>query len=106
MKKFRTLEMAIEFYKDAEANKVTGNLRDQLLRASSSIALNLSEGNAKFSVKEKKRFYQIAYASLKETQTILKLIQPEDPNLIRKADHLGASLFKLMQSRITEVIKT
>lgn len=71
MKIFRTLELAIEFNDRVNELKISGHLRDQLLRASSSIALNLSEGNAKFSPKEKKRFYQTAYASQKECQTIL-----------------------------------
>ena len=73
MKTFRTLELSEKFYHDTENLKLSGNLRDQLTRASSSIALNLSEGNAKPSVKEKRRYYQTAYASLKECQTILRL---------------------------------
>jgi four helix bundle protein len=100
MKTFRTLELAIQFHEYTEELKVTGHLRDQLLRASSSISLNLSEGNAKFTVKEKKRFYQIAYASLKECQTILRLIKNSDVELDKKADHLGASIYKLMKSDI------
>lgn len=78
VKTFRTLDLAIEFYNCGENARVTGPLRDQLLRASASVALNLSEGNAKSSFKEKKRFYQIAYASLKECQTVLKLGKIED----------------------------
>ena len=80
--------------------KITGHLRDQLLRASSSIALNLSEGNAKFSAREKKRFYQTAYASQKECQTILRLAHNQEPEIEKLADHLGASLYRLLQSEI------
>ncbi len=72
-KKFRTLDLAIQFHDQAEKLKLSGHLKDQLLRASSSIALNLSEGNAKPSVKETKRYYQTAYASLKECETIFQL---------------------------------
>ena len=103
MKNFRTLDLATEFYEKAEKLKAKGHLRDQLLRGSSSVALNLSEGNAKFSVDEKKRFYQIAYASLKECQTILKLLAVKDQEIIKTADHLGACLYKLLDSKITPV---
>src|SRR3712207_5988370 len=103
MKTFRTLELAIEFNDCVNELKISGHLRDQLLRASSSIALNLSEGNAKFSAKEKKRFYQTAYASQKECQTIFRLAHVQNPKLERLADHLGASLYKLLQSEITEL---
>lgn len=104
MKIFRTLELAIEFYGLVEASKVAGHLREQLLRAASSISLNLSEGNAKSSVKEKKRFYQMAYASLQECKTILTLLKSKDEEIIKKADHLGASLYKLMKSEITSIL--
>jgi four helix bundle protein len=67
------------------------------------ISLNLSEGNAKFSTKEKKRFYKIAYASLKESQTILKLLKVEDEMILGKSDHLGASLYKLLKSEISTI---
>lgn len=73
MKTFRTLELSEKFYHQTETLKLNGNLRDQMTRASSSIALNLAEGNAKPSVKEKRRYYQTAYASLKECQSILRL---------------------------------
>lgn len=103
MKAFRTLELAIEFSDRVNELKIYGHLRDQLLRASSSIALNLSEGNAKFSAKEKKRFYQTAYASQKECQTILRLAHNEDKEVDKLADHLGASLYKLLMSEIKEL---
>lgn len=104
MKNFRTLDLAIEFYDDVAKLEVTGHLKDQLLRAASSISLNLSEGNAKISVKEKKRFYQTAYGSLKECRTIIKLLKMDDSLASKKADHLGACLYKLMMSKLTEVL--
>ncbi len=103
MKTFRTLELAIEFYKQTESISLSGHMKDQLSRAASSIALNLSEGNAKFSVKEKKRYYKMAYGSIQECKTIFKLIRNTDFELEQNADHLAASLYKLINSEIKEL---
>jgi four helix bundle protein len=43
---FRTYDLAVNFYGLCERMKLKGPLRDQLIRASSSIALNLREGAA------------------------------------------------------------
>lgn len=102
MKTFRTLDLAIEFYGKVEEQKVTGNLRDQLLRAASSISLNLSEGNAKRTEKEKKRYYHTAYASCQECKTIFKLAKIDDKEVVDLADKLGAWLYKLLKSEIQE----
>ena len=99
MRIFRTLELAIEFYGIVESIKIPSHLKEQLLRAASSVSLNLAEGNAKFSYKEKKRIYQIAMGSLRESQTILKLAKIEDPIIVGTADHLAASLYKLLMSK-------
>jgi four helix bundle protein len=101
MNNFRTLELAIEFYKKCEGTKVSGHLRDQLIRAASSISLNLAEGNAKKSVKEKRRYFLTAYGSLKECQTIFRLADLDDEIIVQMANHLGASLYKLMNSKIS-----
>ena len=103
MKTFRTLELATSFYGDVQNLKVQGHLRDQLLRGSSSVALNFAEGNAKFSVDEKRRFYQIAYASMKECQTILTLLKIKDKEIIENADFLAASIYKLMKSKLKKL---
>lgn len=103
MKSFRTLDLAIEYNQQIQDLKISGHLRDQILRATSSIALNLSEGNAKFSVPEKKRFYKIAYASLKESQTALRLLNINNDDIIQKSDHLGASIYKLLKSKISAI---
>ncbi len=97
MKTFRTLDLAVEFYEKTEALEIKGHLRDQLIRAAASIPLNLSEGNAKPSTKEKKRFYQTAYASIQECKTIFKLLKLEN-EIVDSADKLGAYTFKLLKS--------
>lgn len=98
MENFRTLELAIEFHEKVEAANVTGHLRDQLLRAAASIALNLSEGNAKPSEKEKKRFYQTAYASVQECKTVFRLSKLDDREIVDLADKLGAYAYNLLKS--------
>ena len=48
--------------------------RDQLERASTSIALNIAEGNGKHSHKERLRFWQIAQASAVECGACLDVL--------------------------------
>jgi four helix bundle protein len=92
MASFRTLELAILFHEKVERTPVRGKLRDQLVRAATSVALNLSEGNSKPSVKEKKRFFLTAYASCQGCKTILRLARSKNLATVQMADHLAASL--------------
>lgn len=48
--------------------------RDQLERAGDSIALNIAEGNGKFSQKDRARFFQIAHGSVLECAACLDLL--------------------------------
>lgn len=100
MSEFRTLNLAIEFHDLTENLKIKGHIRDQLSRAASSIALNLSEGNAKPSEKEKKRYYQTAYASCQECKTILQLAKVKEGKVVDTADKLGAWLHNLLKAKI------
>lgn len=102
MKTFRTLDLAVEFSKQACRLEYKGHLKEQLQRASSSIALNLSEGNAKGSAKEKRNFFHTAYGSLRECQTIFKLMEMNDTHLLKQADELGACLYKLVNSNLKD----
>ena len=56
---------------DSVSKKVT--TRDQLERAGDSIALNIAEGNGKFSEKDRARFFQIAHGSALECAACLDL---------------------------------
>lgn len=50
------------------------SVRDQLDRASTSLVLNLAEGNGKFSKKEKRRFFQISQGSATESSACLDIL--------------------------------
>ena len=96
LKNFRSFHLATELYQKCQAIHAAMHLKDQLLRASLSVALNLAEGSAKPTPKERRRFYSIALASLRETQALLMLMDRKEEQAL--ADHLGASLYKLVQN--------
>ena len=52
-----------------------GYLRDQQRRAMASVVLNLSEGNARCSRTERRRFFEIARASASEVSSCIDLAQ-------------------------------
>ena len=94
LENFRSYQMALELYKKSKGQKLPCFLKSQLERAASSIVLNLAEGSARTSKKERARFYVIAFASLREVQA---LIDMEDSLKILEssADQLAANLYKL-----------
>jgi four helix bundle protein len=51
-----------------------GDVRDQLDRASTSIALNVAEGNGKFSPKDRCKFFDTAHASALECAAGLDIL--------------------------------
>ncbi|MEK6580326.1 MAG: four helix bundle protein [Bdellovibrionota bacterium] len=93
MTKFRTYQLALDFYQTCKPIRLPIHLKDQLMRASSSIALNLAEGSAKPTHKDRMKYYSIALGSLREIQAIISLEQVSE--LESGADQLGASLYKL-----------
>lgn len=96
MKTFKTLDLAIELHQSLQKFHLQNFQKDQLQRASLSIALNLSEGAARFTTNEKRRFYRIAFGSLKETQTLIKIANITDEKVLRLSDATGASIYKLI----------
>ena len=96
VKNLRTYRLAVEFYNACLKIKIPGYLRNQLLRASSSIVLNLSEGYGQKTAANKKRFYYIALGSVRECQSVFDLIVPSFA-AVDMADHLGGCLYKLIQ---------
>jgi four helix bundle protein len=97
LKGFRTYQLSLDLYRGCKAVKAEPYLKDQLMRASLSIALNLAEGSAKPTPKERRRFYSIAYASCRETQSLIQILSRKE--LEPKADELGACLYRLVHSK-------
>ena len=87
---FRTFELAVEFYHLTTALALPRHLRDQLSRAASSVALNLAEGSGRSSKAEQKRFFDIAFGSLRECQAVLDLCLPRKHKAVACADKLAA----------------
>ena len=69
----RTLEFAAwsQILIDSLTKKTS--TRDHLERAGDSIALNIAEGNGKFSLKDRARFFQMAHGSALESAACLDL---------------------------------
>jgi four helix bundle protein len=96
MKNFKTYQLSIQFYKDCQGIKLSCIARDQFDRAILSIPLNLAEGAAKPTERDRKKFYFIALGSLREVQTLLALFGSQEH--IKKADILAAHLYRLCHS--------
>ena len=75
MKVFRLSLTAIDRCIDIIGDMPRGNsgLADQLRRAISSVALNISEGSGEFKPKEKARFYRMALRSVSESCSIVQI---------------------------------
>ena len=96
MQKFKTYQLAISFYRKSKDLKLREPLRNQFQRASLSIVLNLAEGTAKPTAKDRRKFYRISLGSLREVQAILDIIDHQ--SFIKEADRLGGFLYKLCKN--------
>jgi len=76
-----------------------GFLADQLRRAMSSVVLNVAEGNARISIKERRRFFQISRASLAEVSACVDLMRT-----FRLMSANSANEFKFRLDRISRMI--
>ena len=94
LENFRSYKMALELYKKSKGQKLPYFLKSQLERATSSIVLNLAEGSARTSKKERARFYVIAFASLREVQALIEM-EETLKTLESSADQLAANLYRL-----------
>ena len=73
MKNFRTYDYAVELYHESKKVRLPYYLKDQLLRAASSVVLNLAEGNNRLTTKDRLRFFNMALTSAREVEAIFDL---------------------------------
>src|SRR4051812_3061613 len=88
MKNFRTYQLAVAFYRALKEQHIESALRDQLLRAAASVALNAAEGYGRRTPQDRRRHFHIALGSLRESQAALALAGIDDERLLDLADHL------------------
>ena len=94
----RSVRLAEEFSKEgAKWPRGYGYLLDQLRRAMASLVLNLAEGNARRSRKERRRFFDIARGSGAEVAACL--------DLIAAFELMPQGMVIDFKSRLTEVCK-
>jgi len=93
---FRSYQLAVQFYREIQGVRAPYHLKDQLRRAAASIALNLSEGSAKPSTADRRRFYLIALGSVRECEAIVELTN--STSLTEPIDKLARHVYRLVQS--------
>jgi four helix bundle protein len=99
VKNFRTFEISKNFYRLVEQLDWPSHLRDQALRAASSVVLNLAEGAGLPSKKQKSKHFGIALGSLREVQAALEINAVADTSkAMIVADQVAAHLYKLHRS--------
>ena len=95
IRNFLAYDLAIQLHRKVETIELKHHVKDQLIRASQSVVLNLAEGSAKPTQKDKVRFYAIAFGSIREVQAVFELIQLKDAAAHDLADHIAACLYRL-----------
>ena len=112
--KLRVYCLSIEFvawaYNIAKTFKgIDQSVKDQIIRASQSIPLNIAEGNGRKPTADRSRFFQIAYGSALECAAIIdvlfacKVIQLEESEKAKNyLDQIVAMLIVLISKFNTE----
>jgi four helix bundle protein len=74
----QTLEFSNSLSEWLEQVKINPSLKDQILRASSSIALNIAEGTGRFTKGEKRNFYVMSRGSVYECVAVLQILKKQN----------------------------
>ena len=95
LKNFTTYNLALELHRSISKLRLPVYLRDQVLRSSSSIALNIAESSGKLTPADKRKYFSIALGSLRETSAALDLLGNPSIEIADLVDQLGACLWRL-----------
>src|SRR5881628_1785222 len=93
-------KLAVECHRAARRfpQEDRGIIADQLLRASSSVPLNIAEGSARKGSKEFRRFLDVARGSLAEVESALELA--------KDLEYIDAADYARLDAIATETAKT
>ncbi len=100
-------DFVLEVYKSTKdfPKSEEQNITSQIKRAAVSIPLNIAEGSAKASAKEFAYFLNVAYASAKEVEVLLKLSRDLKffdeltfSHLSKQLDQVNANLFMFLRN--------
>lgn len=105
LQNFKAYRLARDVYQFSKSLRVPKFLHEQLLRASSSVVLNIAEGSGKRTAHDQARFYSIALGSLRECQAIFDMETIRDPKLASTIDQLGAILYRLSNFKLNAETK-
>ena len=94
---FKSYQLSLQLYRECDRVTASHHLKDQLMRAALSVVLNLAEGSAKPTPKERRRFYSIALASAREVQALIEILERRE--LWAMADQVGACLYRLVNPK-------
>ncbi|MBY0470262.1 four helix bundle protein [bacterium] len=94
---FLTYDLAVALYDQCESVQAKHYIKDQLVRASLSIVLNIAEGSGKPTQADRRRFYAIALGSNREVQALLAILKQS--TLLKQADRLGGMLYRLVHPK-------
>ena len=95
---FRSYDLAVQLYQVCKKLRLSPVLRNQLERASSSIVLNLAEGQGRRTTADQRHFFTIAYGSAKECKAILELATYRDSKAYQLADISCAHIYRLISN--------
>ena len=100
MDNFRTYDLAVQLYQVCKKLRISPVLRNQLERASSSVALNLAEGQGRRTTADQKHFFSVAYGSCRECKAILELATCKDSKAYQLADLSCAHIYCLISNTL------
>jgi four helix bundle protein len=95
MQRLRVYSLSMKLYREVLGLKLPRHLSGQIRRSAASIGQNISEGSARRTPDDQRRFFFIALGSAKETACILEQAGVRDAELLDCADHVCASLYRL-----------
>ncbi len=98
LKNLRTHQLAVQFYQTTRSKRLPCGLQAQLVRAASSAALNLAEGYGRRTAPDRLHFFQMAFGSIRECQSITVLeSQQFSHQELALLDRLAASTHLLIR---------